>query len=287
MYPQKNGLHIFLGMSQLGSFWVAPKMSKLLRPQLSSTSSTIQDGSDIELNWRMHINPDRILSLDTEAISTKIWFENVLWNVRNREISETTIFCSNKPYIPIQIISFHIISFNIFNVMVDFAWIFSMRTSKLGSSSHFFGSCWALASRQSTASRLPGVLQTSEMLRRVDPLMVGQNWIVSLSRNIHSCYNVLVVLLYNYCTYILSNYNNNNYIHPKLDVVLCSNDTVKLGWTSHLGTWWYNSGYDIWISRHFGSICNPIKDIRYHLWSQQSFHRNHVLVRDDATCLGP
>ena len=72
-----------------------------------------------------------------------------------------------------------------------------MKTSKLGSSSHFFGSCWALASRQSTASRLPGVLQTSEMLRRVDPLMVGQNWIVSLSRNIHSCYNVLVVLLYN------------------------------------------------------------------------------------------
>ena len=120
--------------------------------------------------------------------------------------------------------------------MVDFAWIFSMKTSKLGSSSHFFGSCWALASRQSTASRLPGVLQTSEMLRRVDPLMVGQNWIVSLSRNIHSCYNVLVVLLYNYCTYILSNYNNNYYIHPKLDVVLCSNDTVILGWTSHLGT---------------------------------------------------
>ena len=200
-YPQKNGLQIFLGMSQLGSFWVAPKMSKLLRPQLSSTStSTIQDGSDIELNWRMHINPDRILSLDTEAISTKIWFGTSFGTSGTGRSRKPPFFVptnhtfQSRSY---HFTSFHIISFNIFNAMVDFAWIFSMKTSKLGSSSHFFGSCWALASRQSTASRLPGVLQTSEMLRRVDPLMVGQNWIVSLSRNIHSCYNVLVVLLYN------------------------------------------------------------------------------------------
>lgn len=32
-----------------------------------SFKKRLEDGSDIELNWRMHINPDRILSLDTEA----------------------------------------------------------------------------------------------------------------------------------------------------------------------------------------------------------------------------
>jgi hypothetical protein len=37
---------------------------------------------------------------------------NVLWNVRNREISATTVFRSNKPYISIQIISFYIISYH-------------------------------------------------------------------------------------------------------------------------------------------------------------------------------
>ena len=27
----------------------------------------LQDGADVELSWQMHVNPDSILSLDTEA----------------------------------------------------------------------------------------------------------------------------------------------------------------------------------------------------------------------------
>lgn len=44
---------------QLGVWW----KNKLYKVQFW----TWQDGADIELHWRMHINPDRILSLDTEV----------------------------------------------------------------------------------------------------------------------------------------------------------------------------------------------------------------------------
>lgn len=30
-----------------------------------------EDGADIELNWKMHVDPDRILSLDTEVLGLK------------------------------------------------------------------------------------------------------------------------------------------------------------------------------------------------------------------------
>ena len=35
-----------------------------------------QDGADVELSWSMHVNPDTILSLDTEARGLCIIFHS-------------------------------------------------------------------------------------------------------------------------------------------------------------------------------------------------------------------